>query len=45
MAPFRKLLSSRAKFTWSEEMDKAFKGSKNLIIAAIEEWVEIFDIT
>ena len=42
MAPFRPLLSSKATFYWSEELQAAFDKSKDLIIDAIKTGVEIF---
>ena len=44
MAPFRSLLSSKAKFAWTEELEEAFVASKEGILAAIEEGVRIFDM-
>ena len=44
MAPFRHLLSSKAKFAWSNELEEAFIASKEGILAAIEEGVRIFDM-
>ncbi len=41
---FRPFLSPRYKFFWSSELDKAFKDSKDIIINAIRDGVEIFDI-
>ena len=43
MAPFRPLLSSKATFYWSEELQKAFDKSKDLIVSAIRKGVEIFE--
>ena len=45
MAPFRPLLSSKAAFYWSDELQQAFEASKKLIISAIREGVEIFDVS
>ena len=45
MAPFKPFLIPRHKFSWSAEMDNAFQASKEAIITAIREGVEIFDIT
>lgn len=44
MEPFRKFLSPRTPFEWNEELDTAFKSSKEAIIDAIKEGVEIFDL-
>ena len=44
MAPFKPFLSPRYKFQWSNELEKAFQASKTMIIAAIREGVEIFDV-
>ena len=43
MEPFRKFLSPKVKFEWSEELDALFKKSKNQIVDAIKEGVQIFD--
>ena len=43
MAPFRPLLSSKATFYWSEELQTAFGKSKDFIIDAIKKGVEIFE--
>ena len=45
MLPFKPLLSPRAKFNWSQELETAFRLSKSAIITAIKDGVEIFDIT
>jgi hypothetical protein len=44
MAPFKPTLSPRHQFSWSAELDNAFKASKEAIITAIWHRVEIFDI-
>ena len=44
MAPFKPFLSPRCQFTWSPELEKAFQTSKDAIVAAIHEGVEIFDM-
>ena len=44
MSPFKHPLSSQAKFAWTNELDDAFKKSKDEIIQAIEKGVKIFDI-
>lgn len=44
MAPFKPFLSPRYKFMWSNELEEAFHASKSMIIAAIREGVEIFDV-
>lgn len=43
MAPFKKLLSPKTKFAWTEELDAAFERSKVEIIKEIQKGVEIFD--
>ena len=43
MLPFKHLLSPKNGFQWSEELEEAFKKSKDGIIEAIKEGVEIFD--
>jgi hypothetical protein len=43
MAPFKPLLSPRTQFVWTAELDAAFQRSKQIIIDAIIEGVEIFD--
>ena len=45
MAPFRPLLSSKTTFYWSDELQRAFDESKDLIVAAIREGVEIFELS
>ena len=45
MHPFKKLLSPKTKFKWDEELEVAFEQSKLSIISAIEEGVEIFDLS
>ena len=40
---FRPFLSPRYKFFWTDVLDKAFNSSKEVIINAIKEGVEIFD--
>ena len=42
MAPFRPFLSERHPFHWNEELDRSFITSKEAIITAIREGVEIF---
>ena len=44
MAPFRKFLSPRTTFAWNPSLEKAFEKSKSVIIDAIREGVQIFDI-
>ena len=44
MDPFRHLLSPKTKFEWSEELDLIFQKSKEAIIEAIREGVQIFDL-
>ncbi len=43
MAPFRPLLSPKSKFEWSESLEDAFQKSKDAIIEAISQGVEIYD--
>jgi len=45
MTPFRKFLSPKEKFVWTDELDSIFKKSKAQILEAIREGVKIFDIT
>jgi len=44
MAPFKPFLSARCKFSWSPELDDAFQASKDAIVKAIRQGVEIFDL-
>ena len=44
MAPFKPFLSPRHKFSWDEELEQAFRESKDAIIDAIRRGVEIFDM-
>lgn len=44
MAPFKPFLSPRCKFSWSAELEKAFVSSKKVIVDAIRQGVEIFDM-
>ena len=44
MAPFKALLSPKSKFAWSRDLDTAFQSSKDRIIEAIRDGVEIFDM-
>jgi hypothetical protein len=45
MAPFQPLLSSKTQFVWTDTLDTAFRSSKEQIVQAIKNGVEIFDIT
>ena len=45
VAPFKRFLSPKYKFSWSEELEQAFIQSKELIISAIREGVEVFDLS
>ena len=45
MAPFKSFLSPKQTFFWSEELELAFNRSKELILSAIREGVEIFDLS
>jgi hypothetical protein len=44
MAPFRPFLSPKVAFMWTPELQRAFEESKNTIVGAIKNGVEIFDI-
>ena len=44
MALFKLFLSPRCKFSWSPELEEAFQTSKQAIIGAIREGVEIYDM-
>ena len=44
MEPFRKFLSPKVKFEWTEDLDKLFESSKKCIIEAVKEGVQIFDL-
>ena len=44
MEPFKPFLSPRCKFSWSPQLEEAFQLSKDAIIRAIREGVEIFDM-
>ena len=43
MQPFRDLLKPKTQFAWTEELERAFKKSKEKIIREMENGVEIFD--
>ena len=43
-APFKPFLSPHCKFSWSTELESTFQASKEAIIEAIRQGVEIFDI-
>ena len=43
LAPFCSLLSPRSRFEWTSDLDALFQQSKQAIIEAIENGVEIFD--
>ena len=45
MTPFKPFLSPRYKFSWSAELEDVFQASKQAIVDAIRQGVEIFDIT
>ena len=45
MSPFKPFLSPRYPFAWTQELDSAFKESKEAIISAIYTGVVIFDVT
>ncbi len=43
MAPLKTLLSTKTEFEWSQALEDAFQRSKQAIIEAIKEGVEIYD--
>ena len=43
MSPFRRFLSPKEKFVWTDELDSIFEESKERIVMAIQEGVRIFD--
>ena len=43
IAPFKPFLSPRYKFSWSPDLEEAFQKSKEAIVEAIRQGVEIFD--
>ena len=45
MEPFRKFLSSKVKFEWTDQLNSIFVESKLRIVEAIKEGVKIFDLT
>ena len=45
LEPFRRFLSPKVTFEWSDELDCTFRNSKACIIEAIREGVKLFDIT
>ena len=45
MEPFRKFLSPKSKFEWTDELDQLFTDSRERIIQAIVEGVQMFDMT
>ena len=45
LEPFRKFLSPRTQFEWNEQLESAFKKSKDCIVEAIKEGVRIFDMS
>ena len=44
MEPFKPFLSPRCQFSWSPQLEEAFQLSKDAIIRAIREGVEIFEM-
>ena len=44
MEPFKPFLIPRCKFSWSPQLEEAFQSSKDAIISAIRQGVEIFDM-
>ena len=44
MEPFKPFLSPRCQFSWSPHLEEAFQLSKDAIICAIRQGVEIFDM-
>ena len=45
LAPFRKFLSCKTKFNWTDELNHAFERSKIDIIESIKKGVQIFDLS
>jgi len=45
MEPFKKFLSPKVKFEWTDDLQNLFVESKNKIVEAIKEGVKIFDPT
>ena len=43
VAPLKPLLSSKAQFYWTNELEESFTNSKQAIVEAIKQGVEIFD--
>ena len=43
LAPFKKFLSPKCKFEWTDEYDAIFQASKSAIVEAIQEGVRIFE--
>ena len=44
MEPFKPFLSPRCQFSWSPQLEEAFQLSKDAILSAIRQGVEIFDL-
>ena len=45
MKPFRHLLKPSTKFVWTEELQRAFEESKNVMLTAMKDGVRLFDPT
>ena len=45
MEPFKKFLSPKVMFEWTDDLQNLFVESKNKIVEAIKEGVKIFDPT
>ena len=43
MAPFRKLLSPKSNFVWTQELNDCFEASKREILRAVENGIKSFD--
>ena len=44
MAPFRRLLSPKSVFVWSQDLNNSFEASKNKILRAVKNGIKTFDI-
>ena len=44
LSPFRQFLSPKCKFQWSDELNDCFIKSKDVVIEAIKQGVQIFDL-
>ena len=45
MEPFRRFLSPKVEFDWTAELGELFERSKEKIVEAIKEGVQIFDLS